>query len=129
MAIRCAQNAVGSIFETGRVPSPCPGIWYWVQSRLDCTPWPSAPPFCSSLPSSWCTGQVAFESQYTYDPNGQITAINDRSPANDDRTYGYDGLNRLVSASGPWGTGSFSYDAVQQSDPEAPRLGDAVDGL
>ena len=66
-------------------------------------------------------GAVAFDSQYTYDPNGQITAINDRSPANDDRTYGYDGLNRLVSASGPWGTGSFSYD--NRNNLTSKRLG------
>ena len=42
----------------------------------------------------------------------QITAINDRSSQNDDRAYAYDGLNRLVSATGIWGSANYQYDAL-----------------
>jgi|SaaInl0LU_22_DNA_1037365.scaffolds.fasta_scaffold01182_1 RHS repeat-associated protein len=45
---------------------------------------------------------------YQYDPNGNITEI-----ANDDeRIMSYDGLNRLESADGAWGNGSYSYDSL-----------------
>jgi RHS repeat-associated protein len=50
--------------------------------------------------------------QYGYDGNANLTAIDDQLPATNDRTLGYDNLERMTSASGPWGTGTFVYDAV-----------------
>lgn len=51
---------------------------------------------------------------YTYDPGGNVTSILDAIDATksvrmqDARSY--DGLDRLLSADGPWGHASFSYD-------------------
>jgi RHS repeat-associated protein len=42
---------------------------------------------------------------YTYDPAGNVLKIGSES-------YGYDYLNRLTSANGPWGAISYTYDAV-----------------
>jgi RHS repeat-associated protein len=50
--------------------------------------------------------------QYGYDGNANLTAIDDQLPATNDRTLGYDNLERMTSAAGPWGTGTFVYDAV-----------------
>jgi RHS repeat-associated protein len=54
---------------------------------------------------------IAIE-QYGYDANANLTAIDDQLPAANDRTLGYDSLDRMTSAAGPWGTGTFVYDAV-----------------
>ncbi len=66
----------------------------------------------------WPTGFTASKSSsfvnstYTYDGTGNITGINDSVDNSFDRTLGYDGIGRLTSASGPWGSGSFAYDGV-----------------
>jgi YD repeat-containing protein len=46
----------------------------------------------------------------TYDPAGNLTRLTD-GRANHNQTFGYDALNRLVSASGAYGGQSFTYDA------------------
>ncbi|MDG6990886.1 MAG: hypothetical protein JRM99_05635 [Nitrososphaerota archaeon] len=48
---------------------------------------------------------VEMELNYTYDGAGNVLTENAQS-------YGYDALNRLTSASGPWGTVAYSYDQV-----------------
>lgn len=55
--------------------------------------------------------------QYTYDANGNVTGIADQQtgqPSTFSRTMGYDGLDRLTSASAPsvWGSASYTYDAA-----------------
>ncbi len=55
---------------------------------------------------------AATDYQYSYDPNGLILSVNDRTSVNDDRTYTYDNLGRLKTASGPWGAASYSYDRL-----------------
>jgi RHS repeat-associated protein len=42
---------------------------------------------------------------YTYTNNGNVQNINTES-------YSYDGLDRLISTSGPWGSITYTYDAV-----------------
>ena len=54
----------------------------------------------------------AIDKTYGYDIEAKITSISDGAGTGDHRTYTYDGLDRLVSATGPWGTGSFTYDAL-----------------
>jgi len=49
---------------------------------------------------------------YRYDNNGNITAITDNLDASKIKTYGYDPLDRLTSAQGPWGSLAYSYDKV-----------------
>lgn len=48
--------------------------------------------------------------QYGYDPVGNITSIID--PINGNQSFGYDDLNRLLSAIGPYGTISYTYDQI-----------------
>ena len=52
--------------------------------------------------------------QYSYDRNGNITAIADQQQGISTRGMGYDGLDRLTVANAPnvWGSGSYSYDAL-----------------
>ena len=40
-----------------------------------------------------------------------ISAITDDLNSADNRTFGYDAIHRLTSANGPWGAGSYTYDA------------------
>lgn len=54
----------------------------------------------------------AIYATYGYDGVGNIVSISDDSNANLNRTLGYDGLDRLNQADGPWGGGtSLAYDA------------------
>ncbi|KAG9581142.1 hypothetical protein KCV01_g15478, partial [Aureobasidium melanogenum] len=52
---------------------------------------------------------------FAYDANGNVSQINDVSGANQrSKAMGYDGLNRLVSATASqlWGTESYTYDTL-----------------
>ena len=46
---------------------------------------------------------------FGFDLRGNIDLIGDQANSANDRTLGYDPIDRLVSASGPWGTGTVSY--------------------
>jgi len=48
--------------------------------------------------------------QYSYDSGGNIAAITDA--VNGNQTFGYDELNRLTSATGPYGTHTYSYNEI-----------------
>jgi Tol biopolymer transport system component len=48
---------------------------------------------------------------YRYDPLGNVLGISDLMHADEERTFEYDGLNRLTGAQGRWGQGSFAYSA------------------
>jgi RHS repeat-associated protein len=64
------------------------------------------------LPLVWRDAGV-IQDQYTYDANGNPTAITDQQEGGlTSRSLAYDGLDRLVSASGIWGAGSYSYDPL-----------------
>ncbi len=54
----------------------------------------------------------AFRRSYAYDANRRITAITDQAVSGENRAFTYDALSRLATASGPWGAGSYSYDAL-----------------
>lgn len=49
---------------------------------------------------------------YSYDGIGNLTSIVDSIDASYSRTLSYDGIDRLTTASGPWGTGSITYDGA-----------------
>jgi YD repeat-containing protein len=48
---------------------------------------------------------------YEYDLLGNVLSIADPFNPGEDRHFDYDALNRLKSAQGRWGVGSFEYDA------------------
>lgn len=50
--------------------------------------------------------------EYIYDGMGNTDRITDYIDSTNSRTLGYDGVDRLISASGSWGSGSVSYDAT-----------------
>jgi RHS repeat-associated protein len=63
------------------------------------------------------TGPSGTMADYAYaeDPLGNITQIHDATDATYNRDFGYDDLNRLVTAnsgSSLWGAGSYTYDAM-----------------
>ena len=53
------------------------------------------------------SGAVSLD--YGYDNAGNVTSIND---TRGNQTYGYDNVDRILAASGQWGSGSFAYDAA-----------------
>jgi len=58
-------------------------------------------------------GQSLLALTYSYDDEGNVRGITDARPnMSADFTGGYDPLDRLVKAIGPWGTVEFTYDAV-----------------
>jgi YD repeat-containing protein len=74
---------------------------YGQNSRL----WPSS--FATRLGSTLYNNGA-----YTYDGAGNLTAISDSADTNYSRTLGYDAINRLTTANGPWGTGTIVYNGV-----------------
>ena len=55
---------------------------------------------------------VALSQSMSYDSRGNLLSLTDHALPSNSRSNSYDGLNRLISASGPWGSGSFVYDAL-----------------
>ncbi|RUO35494.1 hypothetical protein CWE13_11225 [Aliidiomarina shirensis] len=56
--------------------------------------------------------QALFSHSYQYDDNHNITSIIDGVISENSMTMSYDGLDRLDTASGFWGSGSFDYDVL-----------------
>ncbi|UXY14188.1 hypothetical protein N8I74_12760 [Chitiniphilus purpureus] len=56
--------------------------------------------------------QPLIDSRWDYDGNGNVLAITDTAHAAWNRSFGYDGLDRLTVANAPavWGNGSLGYD-------------------
>jgi len=56
-------------------------------------------------------GQVDFVAlAMGYDNAGNVTSITDNAGSLHNRTIGYDDVNRMISATGPWGTETITYD-------------------
>jgi len=62
------------------------------------------------LPEVWQHGGVSRD-RYSYDANGNITAIADELGGQRRSMPLYDGLDRLRQAHGPWGSAAYGYDA------------------
>jgi RHS repeat-associated protein len=62
--------------------------------------------------------------RYSYgrDALGRVTTITDHVRPAQTRSYGYDPLGRLVSASGEWGAGSYTYDLLNNIREKALGL-------
>jgi RHS repeat-associated protein len=63
------------------------------------------------LPQEWQDVGVGRD-VYTFDANGNTSAIQDLSPRAQNRSMGYDPLDRLTSANGVWGNGLYGHDAL-----------------
>ncbi len=70
-------------------------------------------PTCSAVNFQLCTlvtakGSTSYQNlTYGYDAGGNITAITDTILGN--QAFGYDGLDRLTSANGPYGSQTYAY--------------------
>lgn len=73
------------------------------------------------LPSSIQAGAISLGLGYAYDDAGNVSSITDTYGTGLQRTLGYDGINRLTSASGSWGVGTITYDG--QGNIERQSLG------
>jgi YD repeat-containing protein len=49
---------------------------------------------------------------YAYDNVGNVTAITDNRDSANNQTFTYDSLNRLQTATGPYGTQGYTYSAI-----------------
>lgn len=66
-------------------------------------------------PSSFQTSGASatwINSSYGYDDAGNLTSVSDSADSGYNRAYGYDGIDRVTSASGPWGSGSMTYNGA-----------------
>lgn len=64
------------------------------------------------LPATMTVSESGLDYSYHYDLNGNINEISDHLNPSKSNNMAYDGLNRLKTASGVWGQGSFSYDEL-----------------
>ena len=49
---------------------------------------------------------------YGHDGVGNLNSVTDVTPTGNNRTFDFDDMNRLITANGPWTTGSFTYDGI-----------------
>ena len=54
----------------------------------------------------------ALDLLYTYDLRGKVTSTTNVAITGDNRTYGYDALGRLTTATGSWRASAYKYDAL-----------------
>jgi RHS repeat-associated protein len=59
---------------------------------------------------NWTLGGLISKT-YGWQDDDNITGITDNLNAANNRVFGYDATHRLTTANGPWGSGSYSYDA------------------
>ena len=59
---------------------------------------------------NWTLGSLISKT-YTWQDDDNITAIADNLNSANNRAFAYDAIHRLTTANGPWGSGSYSYDA------------------
>ena len=67
------------------------------------------------------TGQTTGTLQslaYAYDPVGNLTGLTDALNSAHSQSFGYDALDRLVSAAGPYGTLTYTYDPTGNRQSE-----------
>lgn len=74
--------------------------------------WPS-----STVVSTAGTSRV--DSTYTFDGVGNLKTVSDSIDSAFNRTLGYDNIDRLVSAAGPWGSGTITYDGASNIRSQA----------
>jgi len=58
------------------------------------------------------TSTPYLNSTYSYDAASNLSSVSDTSLPALNRTFGYDAINRLTGVSGPWGSGSVTYDGL-----------------
>ena len=76
--------------------------------------------------SSMNSGKVQNVS-YTYDASSNVLSITDGLNASNSQSLGYDVLNRLTSASGPYGKLSYTYDANgNRTSEQSQATGDGL---
>ena len=63
--------------------------------------------------------------EYAYDMNRNLELIQDNRAPNNTRDMGYDGLDRMTSANGRWGSGVYEYDTL--SNFESKTIGGQTD--
>jgi RHS repeat-associated protein len=63
------------------------------------------------LPDVWSDSGVMTD-KYWYDPNGNVSYLEDWHGYANTRGMSYDRLDRLNIANGPWGSGGFQYDTL-----------------
>ncbi len=66
-------------------------------------------------------GGISNQEVTAYDGVGNIKSIRDYLNSSNNRTLTYDGLHRLKTATGPWGTGSITYSP--RGDIRSKRMG------
>ena len=70
----------------------------------------------SSIGGNWGTSL-----NYSHDSLGRITLVD--SPNNNyDRTFTYDGVGRLKTDTGPWGSGTYTYDRLGNISQKTRRV-------
>lgn len=58
------------------------------------------------------TGGTLVNFRHGYDARGKITSITDYTSNRFSRSFAYDARGRMTTANGPWGTGTFRYDGL-----------------
>jgi RHS repeat-associated protein len=63
---------------------------------------------------------------YVPDPNGNLQSIINNLDVNKNKGFTYDALDRLESATGPWGTLAWTYDSVGNRQSQTDTSGTAI---
>lgn len=115
--ISYAPNALGQATEAGHYAS---SATYHPNGQLKSFSYGNGLIFSQSQDSAYRPYERQVKSgsslivgqRYSYDANENLSAIADLVNSSKSISLGFDGLDRLTSASGYWGSGSLTYDAV-----------------
>jgi hypothetical protein len=86
----------------------------------------------------WLSGAALLNVAFSWQPDGRISGVTDNAGTGRGASYAYTNAGRVSSATGPWGSQSFAYDAngnrtsyVASSEPAIPTATDtyAYDGF
>jgi YD repeat-containing protein len=119
LAVDYAPDALGRVKQAGNFAS---GVSYFPDGNLQSFIYGNGTQYLAEenarqLLSNFTygkTGTLNLSEDLVYDPNGNITNINDLTTGQRTKSFGYDGLNRLTSAQAVnlWGAENYTYDSV-----------------
>lgn len=118
-SVNYAPDAWGRPTQAG---SYATGVSYFADGHVAGFTYPSGASYVAEenarqLVSNFSDGTgstLALSEDLAYDPNGNITTVTDLVNGTRSKSFGYDALNRLTSASAPnlYGTESYTYDPI-----------------
>lgn len=129
---RVIDSTVDALGRTRKIDGFVSGVKYYPNGALSDMTYDNGSVFKSTLNSKRIPEMVRtlkgsntiVNLNYAYDRNNNVKNITNYQNRSNDRTMGYDGLNRMTTANGRWGSGSIEY--TDNHDIDTMSLGSKI---